>query len=239
MTESVFNPISVMSIPVTLYCYKEVSGYQEYKYKIDQIMTTKKNIEYSHGMIKTIKLSSSDLFHNVILFSDIYTSDINSKCILFLFRSQSHDVLCRPSACVGSLKMEVIGSCQSNTLEFHPRDWKSQHPSELTFSIFSLLHNYVERDSAYLEHKSLSLLPCMSICIPFWISDETITEFLTSWHFSKMRIARYHTLIGIQRMTGSIVIHKCYNSTFGKPQQWQLTNKPYEERDLWKISSPH
>jgi hypothetical protein len=155
----------------------------------------------------------NDGVHVLDAFHRLYSNKLNNRSILFLFKHNGIDTVCRISDMAP--KLQIVDNFQE-FIETTQSTWKSIQTSDVSHSIFSFMHNYMESDNKMFLHKDANALPCSSIHIPIWISNKSLEEFLNIWYFDKLNVSHKWNFISMTFNSNEIHIFKLYHSTMGK-----------------------
>jgi len=205
-------------IPVTLFCYKQVNDHHTYTYRLDSIHHSKEKIYIPTESIRMSHMNVSDI-ELLKMFNAIYIKEINRNTILFMFKNETRDYVCRPS--LTSATLEVIESSVVYP-ETDASSWDSICMSEPAVSLYSLWHTYTETESDVFKHESLCLVPNITMAIPTWISDQSLAKLLQVYIQDKLMSSVEHSIVAMRMLNNQICLHKMYDSELGKPDKYRL-----------------
>ena len=219
-----------MEIPTTVYIYREIKGYGEYVYKLEQIINKKDSITYSHDFIEKNYLNESGMTQ-LEIFNKIYIPEVNQKALKFAFRCESGLYICSPTP-YGRLDITGIldkdcdydGGSGGGGHNHNHNDSHSDHDmaaaahdkalllssSDLAFSMYTVIHDYIEtrNNNNVFYHVGTSPFPCTPIFIPTWVSNKTLCEILWEWGTCKMDVAKRDSMVVVRCATGLTTVKK-------------------------------
>jgi len=203
-----------MEIPTTVYIYREIKGYGEYVYKLEQIINKKDSITYSHDFIEKNYLNESGMTQ-LEIFNRIYIPEVNQKALKFAFRCESGLYICSPTP-YGRLDITGIldKDCDYNDGGsgggHNNSDLLLLSSSDLAFSMYTVIHDYIEtrNNNNVFYHVGTSPFPCTPIFIPTWVSNKTLCEILWEWGTCKMDVAKRESMVVVRCATGLTTVKK-------------------------------
>lgn len=188
--------VCVVDIPISILCYRFLPSCQDYK--LVRVLKTSSTVVVHDSLIKRRKLDL-DTESDIQFFDAIHVPDFNRMSLLFLLiRDSQTRILCRPSTDVGPMRLEVLPSTSTwSALHISDDDTLHNETAEVSFSIFSAVHHFSEspNSKSLFIHDAISLVPCHSIFVPMYLSDKSITSFLTDWFQEKMKSAIQKTVL--------------------------------------------
>jgi len=215
-----------MDIPCTIYIYREVKGYGEYVYKLEQIIKKTDQIKYSHNFIEKNYLNDAGMVQ-LEIFNKIYIQDVNQKALKFGFRCESGLHICSPTSHGRFNVTEVLEknaysenlspTTTTTTTSGNQNDNNSKrqvkdvlYTSDLAFSMYTIIHDYIEtrNNNNIFYHVGTSPFPCSPIFIPTWVSNKTLSEILWEWATCKMDSAQRESLVVVRCATGLTTVKK-------------------------------
>ena len=220
--------MQTMEIPTTVYIYREIKGYGEYVYKLEQIINKKDSITYSHDFIEKNYLNESGMTQ-LEIFNRIYIPEVNQKALKFAFRCESGLYICSPTPygrldITGILDKDCDYDGGSGGHNHNHHDGHSDHDmaaaahdkalllssSDLAFSMYTVIHDYIEtrNNNNVFYHVGTSPFPCTPIFIPTWVSNKTLCEILWEWGTCKMDVAKRESMVVVRCATGLTTVKK-------------------------------
>lgn len=217
---SILSP-TYLSVPITICCYKEVHGYSDYHYRLQQVLQSKENVDLPNSFLKKRCLLNQDL-EDIKWHVNVYVTEFNRKRVLFLFKSRSGDVLCRiGSSTKGEFEVIDQGACGLYPLS--EDYWDVISKSEPSLSVHSFFVHFQEIRRDELTLRGITSFPSASVSIPHWFSSKTAEQFFKIWYETKVPTMKNSGLVTVVLIDGSIKIFKLYHSEFGKPNPLVLT----------------
>ena len=199
----------IMRVPNSTYHYKEIRGYNEYHYKLEKITTGKRTLFYAHHSIEKNCLTKSGL-NKLQIFNEIYVPRCNSMSLNFRFHCQDGSIFDCEVTKQGKLKIitQYVEKVEDTTIDQR----NILATSDLACSIHTIIHDYVQTSNGYFYHTGTSPLPCCTLFIPTWLSDNTIQNISRIWATEKMNIAMKESLAVIRFTSGMSTIRKIYHT---------------------------
>lgn len=198
------NDLDDILVPITTLQYKRVHNYGIHKYRLSNICYTQSTIQYCSSSISIMeKCNSCDNEAGIKVFNDIYVPIINKTCVSVELFSDGYCYTCSPS--LNADQLDIIKKCRVSNFSLC-----NQHllTSDVSCSVYSLSHDFVETSRGRLVHIGLSVIPCTSMFVPTWLSDDTLREFLHIWNSVKLPIAIKHSIYTIRNNHGPPGIFK-------------------------------
>ena len=203
-----------VSVPTTTYFYREVKGYGEYTYKLEQVVLQKECVSYPNNCIEKLNLDVSGLAQ-LEMFNRVFIPEINQKTLKFAFRCESGVYICAPTM-FG--RFRVISIMDKDYQQETESSWKILSTSDLACSMYTIVHDYIEtRNKDMFYHVGLSLLPCAPFFIPLWLSSKTLSVLLMEWSASKTNTAVCESVAVVRCSVGLTTIKKVSDSS----QKWK------------------
>ena len=203
-----------MDIPTVTYFYREIQGYGEYTYKLEQVVYNTKKFSYPQIFIEKNHLTNHGL-SQLEVFNRLYIPEMNKKALNLAFRCASGVYLCAPSL---SGRLEVISILDRDYGKTEEDLWGVLSTSDLACSVYTLVHDYIEtRSKNSFFHLGASPFPCGPLFIPLWVSSKTLEEFLLDWKISKIDTAVSESIAVVRCLSGLNTIRKISDSS----QKWK------------------
>lgn len=205
-----------MDIPSTIYFYREIKGYGEYSYKIEQIVQNKEKFTYARDSIEKNRLNEFGMAQ-IEIFNSIYIPRMNQNILRFAFRCESGVFLCIPNT-QGQLQVVSIEASDYQISSVSSSMTSTLASSDLACSVYTFIHDYIEtRRDGIFYHVGASPMPCTGLFIPTWISSKTLVSFLTEWNISKINTARNESIVVVRCTSGLTTIKKVIDTK----QRWR------------------
>lgn len=206
--------LQYMSIPTTTYFYREVKGYGEYTYKLEQIVSQKESVSYPHNFIEKNSLDVSGMAQ-LETFNKMFIPEVNQNAVKFAFRCEQGVYICAPTM-LGRLR--VISIMDKDYCRETENAWKVLSTSDLACSMYTVVHDYIEtRNKNVFYHVGASPLPCAPFFIPLWVSSKTLSVLLMEWNISKINTAICESVVVVRCIVGLTTVKKVSDSS----QKWK------------------
>ncbi len=211
-----------LSIPTMTFCYKEIHGYgKTYKFKLETVSNGKDTIKFCNSHIEKNCLSSIGDMAKLQWFNNAIIPEINSKSLQFGFRCSNGLFVCSPTF-EGHFEITKHLEKDYYDNENFPRPEDSLlsalSTSDLSCSIYTVIHDYIETRNNAFFHLGLSPIPCSSIFMPTWLTDDTISEILSNWTLKHMQVAIGGSMVSMRCLSGLTTIQKV-SSCMEEPMQ--------------------
>jgi hypothetical protein len=203
-----------MSIPTTTYFYREVKGYGEYTYKLEQIIYQKGCIAYPHTFIEKNSLDVSGMAR-LEMFNNVFIPEVNQNTLKFAFRCERGVYICAPTM---SGRFQILSIMDKDYCRESEESWKVLSTSDLACSMYTVVHDYIEtRNKNVFYHVGASPLPCAPFFIPLWVSTKTLSGLLMEWKLFKTATAINESVVVVRCVVGMTTIKKVSDSS----QKWK------------------
>ena len=197
-----------IEIPITSFTYIQQDAHS---YKLISVKRRKSSVILCNHFIGKLKLDEYDI-HHIHMFNTIHTIDVNRWCIEFIFISlDGHEFTVKPSIRSGR-GFEIINV--SASVKEHLDQWDLIEDAENTFSVYSMIHDYIENKERNFLHIGISLIPSRDIQVPFFADSKTLNGFLKYWTFHTIPIAIRNSFLSKRHQNGDIEIHKLYDCKY-------------------------
>jgi hypothetical protein len=201
-----------LSIPTMTFCYKEIHGYgKTYKFKLETVSNGKDTVEFYNSHIEKNCLSNIGDMAKLQWFNGAFIPEINSRSLQFGFRCSNGLFVCSPTS-DGHFKITKHLEKDYYDDEKFPRPEDSPLSalctSDLSCSIYTVIHDYIETRNGTFFHVGLSPIPCSSIFMPTWLTDDTISEMLSNWTLKHMQVAIGGSMVSMRCLSGLMTIQK-------------------------------
>jgi hypothetical protein len=189
---------------ITRYCYRQVSGYGAYKFRLVSIKRARKPSTFHYPASTILKAGPTSVgLRKFRLFNSLYIPQCNALCIQIEFSRLDGAIFfvgtpTRYGRLAPLSDMEQI-------LEFSEQVCECEHlkSSNLGFSLSLMVHNVVETNNGFY-HIGVSLLPACSIFMQYWLSDDTFASWLSEWSGRKLEETLAQSIMVIQYQTGLV-----------------------------------
>jgi hypothetical protein len=226
-TDEPCEDMQVVAIPTTIYFYREIKGYGEYSYKIEQIVQKTERFTYKHCFVEKNRLDDAGMAQ-IEIFNSIYIPHMNQQILKFAFRCESGVYLCVPNT-QGKLQVVAIEPNNYQISSVNQSGTSLLATSDLACSVYTIIHDYIEtRSNDVFYHVGASPLPCTGFFIPTWISSKTLVSFLIEWNISKMNIAKNESIVVVRCSSGLTTVKKVID-TKKKWKQLIFSGASYED----------
>ena len=208
------DSLQCMSIPTATYFYREVKGYGEYTYKLEQIVSQKECISYTNTFIEKNNLNVPGMA-KLELFNKVIIPEINQNALRFAFRCERGVYICAPTM-FGRFRVNSV--MDKDYCMQSESSWKFLATSDLACSMYTVVHDYIEtRTKNGFYHVGASPLPCAPFFIPLWVSSKTLSGLLLEWNTSKINTAICESVVVVRCSVGLTTVKKVSDSS----QKWK------------------
>ena len=227
-----------LRVQVTRYCYNAIVGFGEYKYKLHSIKRSEQVLNYPVENIEKVSPSAQGL-KQLSLFNKLYIPHCNSIAIQFAFTDPDASesvfslvfwlplfwLCCLPSQNRVWQGEKLWRVYEPSPMPIVALEWNNIKSSDLSHSVFSILHNLIETNNGFF-HVGISLLPACGFFIPFWLSTASMLKCLLDWSTIKIPCALHCSFVTVKYKTGDVNIY----STRGFHTSMQLRDyRPWLE----------